>query len=161
MNTDPVDQTALWLSRVFLGAQPTEADALMLTEIEEDSKTRPLSLILEEMETRRREEPGQFGLDHVATLFAPLFLPVVYAFVRKFAGKFVEGAASEAGKMAATRLKESVAKALAEKAGSGAAPEAIAELEQAFAARARLLGLGRSSYDHYLRQLRERSAQLL
>lgn len=161
MNADPIDQTVLWLAKAFLGTTPTEADGLMLAEIEADSAIRPLSLILEEMETRRREEPGQFGLGHVATLFTPVILPVIYAFVRKFAGKWIEGLAGEAGKMTATSLKESLAKALAGKSASGPTPEAMAELEQAFAVRARQLGLGPSSYDQYLRQLRERSATLL
>src|SRR5580693_2621131 len=105
MNTAAVDSATIWLSEALLPDSAHEADRLAIAQIRIDNAQRPLDDLLEEVREEQREEPGQFGLGYATALLFPWLLAGVHAFVKTFAKKFVEGAASEAGKMTAGALK--------------------------------------------------------
>lgn len=161
MNTDAIDEATLWLADALLGKECGDSDALVLAQIKADSSDRPLKKVLAEFDKEHKEQAGEFGLDHAAMLVAPLVLPALYGFVKRFVAKFVEGAAGEAGKLTAAYVKETVGKALGGKLTSVPSSEVMAELEKSFASRAKELGLPPTSYERYLRELHRDGALLL
>ena len=115
VNRNAVDEATFWLADSPLHGPGAETDKLVLEEIRSQSWDRPLSKVLAELDHQEGERAGEFGLEHAAMLVAPLVVPALYSFVKRFVAKFIEGVAGEAGKLTAGQLKETIAKALSGK----------------------------------------------
>lgn len=157
----PVDSATVWLTEVLLGDTTNEADQLAVAQMHADHLERPLEQILAELDDVSREEPGQFGLEHAAFLLWPLVAPAIHEFVKLFAKKFFEGAASEAGKMTATALKTRISGSFSKDAAPEVRKQALTDLETCFAQRAAVLNLPRASYNDLLQQVRDNPQLLL
>ena len=161
MNSAPVDSVSLWLSESLLPDSAGEADRLAIAEMETEAAEKPLDQLLEEIQDKRREEPGQFGLEYAAALIFPFLVPAVHNFVKSFAKKFIEGAASESGKMTAAALKGRISHALSKEAEPEERRKAIEELERCLLERAHAMNLPKSSYEDILLEIRNNSHLVL
>lgn len=154
MSSRAIDSATIWLTESLLPRSVHEADRLAIGQIKAEANQRPLDDLLEDIQDRQREEPGQFGLGYAAALLFPWLLPAVHAFVKNFAKKFVEGAASETGKLTAAALKTRISLAFSKDAEPKVRREATEELERCLVEKARAMNLPKSSYQEILQQLR-------
>jgi hypothetical protein len=154
MSPSIIDSTSIWLTEALLPDSAHEADRLAIAQIKMDNAQRPLDDLLEDVQDRHREEPGQFGLGYAAALVFPWLLPAVHTFVKNFAKKFVEGAASESGKMTAAALKSRVSLAFSKDADPKVRRETADELERCLVERAKAMNLPKASYEEILLQIR-------
>jgi hypothetical protein len=152
--TSAIDATSIWLTESLLPESAQEADRLAIAQIKTDNAERPLEELLEEVQDKRREEAGQFGLGYTAALVFPWLLPAVHSFVKKFAKKFIEGAASESGKMTAGALKSRISLAFSKNAEPNLQRQAVDELERCLVEKASAMNLPRASYEDILLQIR-------
>lgn len=155
MTPSEIDSASVWLAESLLPHSAHEADRLAIAQINAEIAVRPLDDLLEDVQETRREEPGQFGLGYAAALVFPWLLPAVHSFVKTFAKKFVEGAASESGKMTASGLKSRIALALSSDANPRLKREAADELERCLIERAKAMNLPRSQYEEIVLQIRD------
>lgn len=161
MSDSAIDSATIWLAESLLPDSVNEADRLAIEQIKTEIDQRPLDELLEDIHDRRREEPGQFGLGYAAALVFPWLLPAIHSFVQIFAKKFVEGAASETGKMTAAALKSRISVAFSDKADPGLRREATEQLERCLVETARAMNLPKASYEEILQQLKSNPHLLL
>jgi hypothetical protein len=154
MSSSAIDSASIWLTESLLLDSTHEADRLAVAQIKKDNAERPLDELLEDVQDARREEPGQFGLGYAAALVFPWLLPAVHSFVKTFAKKFAEGAASESGKMTAAALKNRISLALSKDTEPNLQRETVDELERCLVDRARAMNLPRASYEDIILQIR-------
>jgi hypothetical protein len=156
-----IDTTSIWLSSLLMRDSENDADRIVVGQLTADLEHRPLEDALALLDTSASKEPGQFGLEHATFLLFPLVLPAVHQFVKLFVKKFVEGAASEAGKITATALKNRVSSVLENKEGPDIQRQALADLERCFAERAKAMNLPKSSYEDLLKDVRDNRRLLM
>ena len=156
-----IDSTTLWLVEALLPDDASEADVLVIEQIKNDATSEPLDEVLASIQEQTREEPGQFGLEAAAVLLYPWLLPALHTFVKHIAAKFAEGAATEAGKMTASALKEHIAHALSNDAEPAVQEETKKQLEQCLIERAKALDLPKPMYEDFVRQVRNNPKILL
>jgi len=161
LDSAAIDSTTLWLAEVLLPNSASETDRLAIEQIKADCPDQPLDELLDSIQEQRREEPGQFGLEFATVLLYPWLLPAIHAFVKQFAAKFVEGAATETGKMTATALKGRISASLSKQADPVVQRATADELERCLLERAQALNLPRASYEDFLRHIRNNPNMLL
>ena len=157
MNSSAIDSVSLWLTESLLPKSVGEADRLVIAQMKTEATQKPLDDLLDDIQEKRREEPGQFGLEFAAALIFPWLVPAVHNFVKSFAKKFVEGAASESGKMTATALQSRISHAFSKEAEPGLRRDAAEELERCLIERAHAMNLPKSSYEDILHEIRSNS----
>jgi hypothetical protein len=161
INSRAIDSTTVWLAEALLPADVSEADRLAIEQIKSDAAAEPLDDVLASIQEQAREEPGQFGLGTATVLLYPWLLPALHTFVKHIAAKFFEGAATEAGKMTASALKEHISHSLSKDAKPKVQQETARELERCLIEKAQELDLPRSAYEELIRQVRNNPKILL
>jgi hypothetical protein len=154
MSSSAVDAVSIWLAESLLPASASEADRLAIAQLRTEAAEKSLHELLEDIHDGHREEPGQFGLEYAAALLFPWLVPAVHSFVKTFATKFVEGAASESGKMTAAALKSRISQALSKEAEPNIRREVAEELERCLVERARAMNLPKASYEDIVLHVR-------
>lgn len=164
MHGNAIDATTMQLVEGLLPFGGTDVDAFLVGRMQRAVRAgdqRVVDLIAA-LDTPRRPEAGDFGLDGITGLWTALVLPAVYAFVKAFAKKLPEAIAEQAADKGIETLADRVRDALrSETAPAGREQATWSELERAFATRARELGLSESSYRTLLDAARAQPAMLL
>ena len=161
MNDRTIDEVTLWLSDRLLQESESDADRLILDRLRAGLAQEPLRQSLDVFDRPPKEQAGQFGIDAATSLLVTLVLPAIYSFIKSFAAKFLEGAASSAGKLTTETLTAGLRKSFSAEAAPADRQKALAQLETAFAARAASLKLTSASYEPFLQALRSKPELLI